>query len=609
MTKRSPIDIVLVEPAIETLFVRSKESLWPSSILDDPELAQEVGMRQKLYASLKALFANIPQPGMAIDTAVDAGRVLAQDVYEVCVLLTTLLESNPNARRILLYLPFALIPDAKWAERSDALAQAFATFSGPYMRHWKLLLEQVDVRANFVNGDILEPELAPNGQPLVHKAAHLIPMLVERGLLTIDAVQQMHDSSSTDTLEESIADALSVLLPNPSVAPKKSNTAQTISSLDQLTTIINNGLRQIEMREALDLSRSMPTGRVAWEKINNTEKLIASTAETAAAYIMKNRTSWSSLQFSINPRTMDLVRLSVVRAIRIAAVTLIETDRSYALYLASNLFSSLDASDGLAPQLGDEIETALGHLLQHGLATDGDYQKFGRRQPRLDAPFDKGSDLAGDLRGFEAEVQTLRSDPSFARLFYPVILFFGSRLKGYAKRNADLDAAVFIRPGIDPSERPLIREKLLELFPSKKIDGKVVEFWLTSHRGGLWIRDFSEVDVFLGDSTWIHLIMGSVWLGEQSAEEELYSKLLAGFPRTRDASFMGHDLRKLWFGELEREVLQYRLMHKGYRRLYPPALSIPASAIRLDPDSTFWDEGYRRLATCLYVSRVFVPQV
>jgi hypothetical protein len=609
MTKRPPIDIVLVEPATQTLFTRSKDSLWPPSILDNHELAQEVNMRQKLYASLKALFANIPDPNMDLGTAIDEGRVRGRDVLDLFTLLTALLESDPNNRRLLLYLPFALIPDLLWTKRNDALAQVYTLFAEPYMRHWKLLLEKVDVRANFVIGDILEPELAPNGQPLVHKAAHLIPMLVLRGLMTTDDVQHLHDNASTDTLEKSIADALSVLLPESPAVPKKRSVAHAISSLEQLTGIINNGLRQIEVREALDLSRNMPIGRVAWEKINNTEKLIASTAETAAAYIMKNHTSWSSLQFFINHRAMDLVRLSVVRAVRIAAVTLVETDRTYAHYLASNLFTTLDASDSNTPQLGDEIETALGHLLQHGLATDADYLKFGHRLPQLDAPFDKGSDIARELRGFEAEVQTLQNDPSFARLFYPVILFFGSRLKGYAKRNADLDAAVFIRPDIDPSERPFVRDKLLELFPSKKIDGKMVEFWLTSQGDELWIRDFPEVDIFLGDSTWIHLIMGSVWLGEATSVTELYEKLLSSFLKTRDATFMGHNLRRLWLDELEREVLQYRLMHKGYRRLFPPHLRIPESARRLDPESAFWDEGYRRLATCLYVSRVFVPQI
>jgi hypothetical protein len=191
---------------------------------------------------------------------------------------------------------------------------------------------------------------------------------------------------------------------------------------------------------------------------------------------------------------------------------------------------------------------------------------------------------------------------------YPVAAFFGSRLKGYARRGADLDAAVFIKPGTPESKRAEIRQIAARLFSDKRVGGKVVEFWLEECNGALVIRDFPDPDVLVADSTWVHLAISSVWLGTHEALAHLYEKLLPGFLQCAGRAFMGRDVRTLCLEEMEREVLQYRLMHKGYRRFFPPSGGIEA-ADGLDPQSAFWDSGYRRLATALYLGRVFLPQL
>jgi hypothetical protein len=91
---------------------------------------------------------------------------------------------------------------------------------------------------------------------------------------------------------------------------------------------------------------------------------------------------------------------------------------------------------------------------------------------------------------------------------------------------------------------------------------------------------------------------------------ELYANFLPGFLDSVGKTLVGRDARMVWLGELERDVLQYRLMHKGYRRFFPPRGGIDRfRAQGLDPESVFWDSGYRRLATKLFVSRVFLPQL
>ena len=169
---------------------------------------------------------------------------------------------------------------------------------------------------------------------------------------------------------------------------------------------------------------------------------------------------------------------------------------------------------------------------------------------------------------------------------------------------------MFIRPGISLKERGEVQQILAQIFSSEKIGGKVVEFWLEATGNELLIRDFPNPDVFLADSTWVHLLFCSVWLGTTDALKELYAKLLPGFLYSTGKTFMERDIRTLSLEEIEREVLQYRLMHKGYRRFFPPQGGINYSgAERLDPTSCFWDSGYRRLATKLFVSRVFLPQL
>lgn len=60
---------------------------------------------------------------------------------------------------------------------------------------------------------------------------------------------------------------------------------------------------------------------------------------------------------------------------------------------------------------------------------------------------------------------------------------------------------------------------------------------------------------------------------------------------------------------LEQDALQYRLMHKGYEYHYAVRaddVTLPQDGI--DSGSTFWDEGYRTLATRLFAEKVRLPE-
>jgi hypothetical protein len=61
---------------------------------------------------------------------------------------------------------------------------------------------------------------------------------------------------------------------------------------------------------------------------------------------------------------------------------------------------------------------------------------------------------------------------------------------------------------------------------------------------------------------------------------------------------------------MERDTLQYRLMHKGYERFFPAygGMKTPHGD-RIDGESIFWDSGYRDAAIKLFANRVFLPKI
>jgi hypothetical protein len=259
----------------------------------------------------------------------------------------------------------------------------------------------------------------------------------------------------------------------------------------------------------------------------------------------------------------------------------------------------------------DALSSILSRLANLGVIGREVLRRFGIELPRLDALRSNSKRLIGtELRELAPAIASIETDPELSRFIYPAAILFGSRLKRYAKRNADLDVAVFVRENVSLGDRAKVQRALSRIFSNKGIDGKVVEFWLAEKAGEFFIRDFPDPDVLLADSTWIHVLLGGVWFGKREVLREIYAKLLPGFIFSEGKTIEGGDARTAWLGGMEREVLQYRLMHKGYRRLYPEQGGIRGSrAEGLDPQSAFWDSGYRRVATKLFVSRVFLPQL
>ncbi len=529
-------EIIITAPAIETLFTRDEKSLWPKEILNNQTLVTQTALRQKLYSALTTLFEKTPHP---------TTEIFDSELFD---LLADFLDADPHHRRLILYLPFELIPlRTPQSER----------FILSYLQHWRELLAESDVRANFVDGNILEPELAPHGQRMVKKAAHLIPYLIKKGLISLSEVKEIRDNTLDAILKESIEDAIS-----PSLLLENTCQIKAVPlSLDELSETITYELKKIAMRAALDHSRKMPYARVVWEQKDREEKLISLCAD------------------------------NIAQMIRTCSIT------------------EKEGISFLLPYAHETIDHILIRWVHMGILPEEYLHTLNITLPKLDAFFLETNSLGCEIEEFRTSIQSIVTSPKCSKLLYPTAIFFGSRLKGYALKDADLDIAVFVKPDVPLEERPRIQRMLMEMFKSKKIDGKIVEFWLTTDENGYTIRNFPNPDILLADSTWIHIPFAGVWLGEQEALKELHHNLLSGFLRSKDKIINRYDARTLWLRNIEREVLQYRLMHKGYHRLFPVIQSALLNTKQVDPQSAFWDSGYRRLATLLFITRVFLPQL
>lgn len=111
---------------------------------------------------------------------------------------TSELLQNPELKRLALFLPFETFPSP--GETSIAADN----FRENYLEVWSDLLFCQDVRANFNDGDVLEPDARSSDPERVVKAAHLTPWLVKQGLVesseVIDFVKQVDDEILTHSL-------------------------------------------------------------------------------------------------------------------------------------------------------------------------------------------------------------------------------------------------------------------------------------------------------------------------------------------------------------------------------------------------------------------------
>jgi hypothetical protein len=558
--------------------------IWPKNISADKSFSEQLMQRKELNEHLKDVIDRLPRPDISLESAINQGYISEEQVAKLYASLSILLESDQAYGRIILYLPFEFLPNKTWRPLNENLRQSSGRFILAHMKAWKELLCMHDVRANFVDGDILEAEQRVGDLPRVVKAAHLIPVLVKKGLLGINDVMALIEENDDQVLRDSIVDSIPVLADMGLIAEKEIGFKKRIRSDIQ--------------KESGEITKK----RKIWLEQREKQRTIEVSAKDISAAVLENRLM---KQDTTN-------RQALVEGIRKAIESVAKTDpiKARALYkqYRQELLELWENNDQDIKEALLKTFRRLHHL---NIINGAQLTELDIAIPKLEAPFSENLELIkGEMDDIKNMANTIESNPELSQLIYPAVLVYGSRLKGYGAQNADIDLAVFVKPKTSFSKRILLQRLLKKTFAHEKIKGGITEFWLKEKEGKLCIRDFNNPDVLLGESYWAHVLFGAAWLGNKSTISELCEKLLATYMHDNGKLIYGRNARNVYLEEMERDNLQYRLMHKGYEQFFPQCggLNTP-HADEIDGKSMFWDSGYRQLATRLFVNRVFLPKI
>ena len=165
-----------------------------------------------------------------------------------------------------------------------------------------------------------------------------------------------------------------------------------------------------------------------------------------------------------------------------------------------------------------------------------------------------------DLCDFKSKITDLHG------LIYDTCIFYGSRFNCYEVAESDYDCAVIVRDDVDESEASSIDDVFgfsIYKFFSKKFGDLI---------------DIVEHSSFCGKTTDSHILFNGYWF---CCDNDLIKKILKPIVGMYDHT-----------EQLERSALQYRLLHKGFRRH------------NFCSGPVFLNDDYRILASKLYLRKV-----
>ena len=641
-TKELPFSII--PPAAE-LLLRSEidNFVWPEEIKNNPELRRQAKNRRRLVDRLGFLFTFLAKTGSDISQVINSKLISHREVAAIYKGLSDFIESEPYNARLLLYLPFELIPDVARRFDSIELNKSINSFRALYLNEWHKLLPVHDIRANFFDGDILEPGFDREPLTKVSKAAHLIPMLFRKGMISFAEVIKMVKESLDQITKDSILDTIPVLADLHLLSEDDLNRLSRSDDilLRNLSIIIRDSLKSNNqsvlepaiLRDKVWLQRLMPKirqdfastddaykrglknlslVRANWEKRCNVKNLLKEYSNEISKALVNGSLSLADIERFISLEPGEIFKLIGIHSLRWAVEKLAAVNASQArtIGLSSEpLFCKLWESNNL--EIQNALENTWSHWLTLGVINQKYLKQSGIKLPLLDRPFSvDGAGLTLEFKELSQVTKLIENDAELSKLLYPVFIIYGSKVKGYGSKTADIDLAVFIKPGIKMIDRGYIQELLSQLLKHENIKGRALEFWLFQAGEDLQIKDFPSFDKSIGDSFSVHVLFNGVWCGKPETVKELYGKLMAEYLYSHDENTADKGNRHIWLSEIERDILQYRLMHKGYAHFWPEQGGIHTKhSVDIDSDSTFWDSGYRRMATKLFISRVFLPRL
>ena len=626
-------DFGIVPPPSESLLSPNQESLWPEEIRNNKELIKESADRKELIKDLTTIFSKLPQATTEIQTALGKHQISTEEGLNLYKKLTDFLLSDSANNRMILYMPFEFIPNNNWKSDNSHLNQVTEEFKNTYINKWKELLTMHDWRANFVDGDIPEPGVERELPPEVCKAAHLLPILVKKGLVSVNEAINIVEKSSDSILRNSFADGFSVLADQELIT--KEDITRMLQSEDDLIyncAIIVSSYKQqnsgsVETKLAKDSMwlkqvfskiknevdqtsinntaiSKMSVERVAWLKQNTQKKIIETHAQEIANALISQTITFTDIQNSLLTKGNEPASLLIIHTLRNAVEKTQTLNPEYKSALESIWKSGTENEK-------ESIKSTWSRWISIGVLDDAYLNTFGIKKSALESTFSEKTDIIkNETEKLSDITNKIASHPELLKYVYPVSILYGSIIKGYNTGTSDADCAIFVKPDTPIEQNAHIQKMIFEQFGISNDKNSPVFFWLNKNQDGMEIQNFKNPEKYQGDSTHANILFEGAWCGDKKAIESLYKELLPGYLYSKDKKILGHDARTIWLESLERATLQYRLMHSGYARSYPEQGGIETKhSNMIDSQSMFWDSGYRRLATKLFLSKVFLPQL
>lgn len=624
-------NIKVFKPATEYLLnPQDPESPWPEEIKNNPELKQLAEKRRELSVLVRAIFERIPDPTKNFTEALKEKQVTPKELADLYDKLTELL-SDPDYGRLILYLPFELLPEKNLKTKSKPLAESAKHFSEVYMQRWHEQLEIFDIPANFKDGNIPEPEIRSEPLPRVAKAGHLAVKLVEKNYLSHSDVIKLIVEAKDPIQKQSLADTLLIL------NEQNPFSEELLKQLEESgEDVLVNLKSQIE-----SVTHTQHSEKPKLEKTNLAIKFQTSLAELSTRYernltnLPKARADWLRLteenaileQFAealseslkegnLTPEQISGIANTEGKVYKLLVIKTLGKTLESKPQNTEDLLKRLEPLLEQIQKTGDlEIQDSLlvfwSRLHSLGLVDENSISQKGFKIPKLDSAFSiENSQVEKEISELNEMIKTIEENPELSKFIYPIAIMYGSKVKGYGKITADVDIAIFIKPGIPSTDKPQIEKLLKTHFGNHKAEGEAMQFWLYETEEELNIQDFPTPDNHLGDSSLSHVLLGGVWVGNTDSIKEIYKKTLPGFLHPKDKKIENQPARRIWLEAMERDTLQYRLLHKGYERFHPAIPGVRSKhKAEVDGESTFWDPGYRRLATKLFIDKVLLPDL
>lgn len=583
----------------------------PDEVKNNPELIKASMERKGLLENLENIYSKIPTL-TNIEDALDQNLITIEEIEKFYISIVELIEKDKNSQRLLLYFPFELLPNEKY--------EKLIFFKDFYRANWKELLNQIDLRENFNTGDILEKDLRNSPLAGVSKAAHLIPFLIEKNILSTTELLDILEKEKDIIVTDSILDTLRILTEKGYLKEEELkkledsnninikntiklirydqkeekleqngiNTENTLESLEEVFNLMNLEISNIESN--ITNKEKLTQERTKW--LTKTEK--ERTINRYSKIIYQKFSNSGEIENVL--KNEDLKEENLISIIKVIEKNIINSNQKDDYINLLNKLKS-EQNNVIKDQIFNTFNRLKSINMDGGILNETEINKIKN---------DKEKDIELKMVNILSEI---KKNIILSKNVYPITLLYGSHLKGYGKETSDLDIAVFVKENSDFKDKTEIEQSFEDLLNKLNINGSVMEFWLKKENDSTLIQDFENQDENLGNSTLTSPIIGS-WYGDKKSIETLQKQLIPQYLYSENKKIQNIEARKMWLKNMEQNLIQYRLMHKGYveRNIEQGGIN-SIYKDEIDGDSMFYDSGFRRLATKIYLEKIFLPQL